>query len=482
MDEEELEYALLQKGEVFVYKIPPRPSVGHRAEDWKNPIWQGKLQIVAKGDRCTVKLVDRSSGQLFAMCPVPENYEEAIERTVDSSRYFALRIDDGKGRHAYIGMGFEDRNDAFDFNATLNDFARRREVEREEASRPALADLPQRDFRLQEGQKIKVEIKGVRGKSRRKDHHEGSQGGAGIAAPLMPPPPAGHTGPATRSRRHNSPSSPQLDAQHPPQPPPQQQQQQQQQQQYQQQQQFQPQQYQQQQQPVPTATYQGHMPKQHPLQTPYQQNVSVPGGGMPSYPQPQPQPHQPPPQQQPQKQAPPPQSATVDLLDLEFSDFQTASVATPAQPQPTQQAQAQPPAPAVGQPYGGYAQQQAPAAAPVAPQPAYGSGVVGGYGGGGGQPMVPQQQGIQYGNNTHAPAPAPAHGQMAGNVMPPPPPMSQPQQGNYQQQQQGPPMGGMQGMVQQYGQQPPPAASGAIAQQSQPPKHQSNFDEFDLLG
>lgn len=32
-------------------------------------------------------------------------------------RYFVLRLSDGSGHHAYLGVGFEDRNDAFDFNA-----------------------------------------------------------------------------------------------------------------------------------------------------------------------------------------------------------------------------------------------------------------------------------------------------------------------------------------------------------------------------
>lgn len=32
-----------------------------------------------------------------------------------------LRVDDGKGRHAYLGMGFRDRDDAYNFNATLQD-------------------------------------------------------------------------------------------------------------------------------------------------------------------------------------------------------------------------------------------------------------------------------------------------------------------------------------------------------------------------
>eukprot|EP00922_Rhytidocystis_sp_ex-Travisia-forbesii_P050940 GHVS01075666.1.p1 GENE.GHVS01075666.1~~GHVS01075666.1.p1 ORF type:complete len:345 (+),score=73.58 GHVS01075666.1:328-1362(+) len=166
MDDSSLEYVLLNKREVFVYKIPPRSPQGHRAEDWKECIWCGKLQVVASGTTCAVKLLDVNTAKLFAQCPVTENYEESVERTTDSSRYFALRVDDGRGRHAFIGMGFESRNDAFDFNCALSDYARRRQVELQGSASDTPSDVPQRDYRLKEGEKIKVELKGLKGKSR----------------------------------------------------------------------------------------------------------------------------------------------------------------------------------------------------------------------------------------------------------------------------------------------------------------------------
>lgn len=39
-----------------------------------------------------------------------------IDAVVDSSRYFVIRIEDGSGKKAYIGFGFVERTDSFDFS------------------------------------------------------------------------------------------------------------------------------------------------------------------------------------------------------------------------------------------------------------------------------------------------------------------------------------------------------------------------------
>lgn len=82
-------------------------------------------------------------GELFAVCPY-EIQGNSVEAVLDSSRYFVLKIEsDGNnrmwnftsqkrgikkglflGRHAFIGMGFQERTDAFDFNVALQDFVK----------------------------------------------------------------------------------------------------------------------------------------------------------------------------------------------------------------------------------------------------------------------------------------------------------------------------------------------------------------------
>lgn len=189
--DEEYEYVILNKREVFAYQIPPASSAqGHKADDWnKDYIWRGRIQIVGQGKNMAIKLLDSDNGKLFARCDIPNGeYDKFVSRTVDSSRYFVLKIAN-QGRHVFIGIGFAERNDAFDFNVGMTDF-NTNSVREEESNQKNLIKAPEKDLSIKEGQKISVNLKGV-GTGRREKQREQNANPSGFA--LAPPPPGGQS-------------------------------------------------------------------------------------------------------------------------------------------------------------------------------------------------------------------------------------------------------------------------------------------------
>ncbi|CAG5012601.1 unnamed protein product [Parnassius apollo] len=193
------ESVLLVKNEVFVFKIPPRPSNrGYRAADWnlQEPQWTGRMRLVAKGDELIMKLEDKASGELFAKCPIDKYPGVALEAVTDSSRYFVVRIQDDNGRTAYIGLGFGDRSDSFDLNVALQDHFKwlKKEQEGEQTQQQNL------DLGFKDGETIKINMKITK-----KDGSEGYRpkravGGSG--GNLLPPPPGGSRLPPPPSPQH----------------------------------------------------------------------------------------------------------------------------------------------------------------------------------------------------------------------------------------------------------------------------------------
>lgn len=47
----------------------------------------------------------------------------SVDAVLDSSRYFVVRVEDA-GRKAYIGMGFAERTDSFDFSESITNTRR----------------------------------------------------------------------------------------------------------------------------------------------------------------------------------------------------------------------------------------------------------------------------------------------------------------------------------------------------------------------
>lgn len=152
---DEVERTLCQLPSVHVFRIPTRTSAdGYRAADWpKDPNWTGKLKIIARGEKLAIVLHDNQNNT-FAVCHVTD--ESCVERTLDSGRYFVLKITNAQGRHAFIGIAFNERSDAFDFNVALSTF--RTEQEREQKGTSAFADTPHQDFSIKSGEKIKIKL------------------------------------------------------------------------------------------------------------------------------------------------------------------------------------------------------------------------------------------------------------------------------------------------------------------------------------
>ncbi|KAI4586299.1 hypothetical protein MJG53_004086 [Ovis ammon polii x Ovis aries] len=190
----ELEYesVLCVKPDVSVYRIPPRASNrGYRASDWKldQPDWTGRLRITSKGKVAYIKLEDKVSGELFAQAPVEQYPGIAVETVTDSSRYFVIRIQDGTGRSAFIGIGFSDRGDAFDFNVSLQDHFKWVKQESEISKESQEMDSrPKLDLGFKEGQTIKLSIGNITTKKGGASKPK-TAGTGGLS--LLPPPPGG---------------------------------------------------------------------------------------------------------------------------------------------------------------------------------------------------------------------------------------------------------------------------------------------------
>lgn len=135
-DEDDNEFELLHINRVFVFRIPASTTGGgHRAKSWSSEhIWAGQLTLVQVGDVGSLKLEHdpKDSGKqgLFAACTLSKSETglQSVEPVIDSSRYFVLRIEDGTGKHAFIGLGFNDRTDAFKFKASFRDYQKQFEA------------------------------------------------------------------------------------------------------------------------------------------------------------------------------------------------------------------------------------------------------------------------------------------------------------------------------------------------------------------
>jgi hypothetical protein len=123
------ELVLCHKEErVTIFKIPPlSTSKGYYLDDWKEMIWEGGVKVTEKNRVLKISFIDKNK-KLFGETKVPANYKEAIVKTNDSSRGYAVRLENPKGGYIWVGVAFRDRNDAFDFGVVFQDEANRNKM------------------------------------------------------------------------------------------------------------------------------------------------------------------------------------------------------------------------------------------------------------------------------------------------------------------------------------------------------------------
>lgn len=207
---------------VHIYAIPPLTSTrGFHAGPWTAPpkptaqqIFTARMRVLetstpspSTSDRdlltVTINLEDPATGELFAASPYSS--EAVVQQALDSSRFFAVRVVGEGGMKATLGLGFEDRSDAFDFGIALGEARKVLGWERAKAFGSGGAGEKGevlRDFSLKEGEKIHIQVGGKGrkdgGSTEKESDREDGQAlfsiappPSGAAFPSIAPPPSG---------------------------------------------------------------------------------------------------------------------------------------------------------------------------------------------------------------------------------------------------------------------------------------------------
>ena len=167
---------LFVANDVHVYQIPPLTSTkGFSASSWTSPtqptaqqIFTARLRVIETSLDSKLKadivLEDPSTGDLFAAAPYTTT--AVVQQALDSSRFFAVRVQGEGGMKATLGIGFEDRSPAFDFGIAMGEMRKVLEMDGATKSLNASGGQPdsitdpnlKRDFSLKEGQTIHVPV------------------------------------------------------------------------------------------------------------------------------------------------------------------------------------------------------------------------------------------------------------------------------------------------------------------------------------
>ncbi|KAL6975917.1 hypothetical protein U1Q18_024712 [Sarracenia purpurea var. burkii] len=202
---EAIELVLFQVSECYVYLIPPRKTAAsYRADEWNvnKWAWEGTLKVVSKGEECIIRLEDKKTGELYARAFLRDGEPHPVETVIDSSRYFVLRIEEnigGRLRHAFIGLGFRERTEAYDFQAALHDHMKylnkKKTAEEMEQQYQKTSSV---DYSLKDGETLVLRLKSKSGGSKFFEQglnnlsleEKGNQKVPAIGIKPPPPPPA----------------------------------------------------------------------------------------------------------------------------------------------------------------------------------------------------------------------------------------------------------------------------------------------------
>jgi len=185
--------------DVHVYQIPPLNSnKGFSAGTWTAPprptaqqIFTCRLRIIETSINSsisvTIVLEDPKSGELFAAAPYSGS--AVVQQANDSSRFFAIRVVGDGGMKATLGLGFEDRAPALDFNIALGEARKVLGLDGAPASGKgnAVVDEPKQDFSLKEGQKIHIQV-GSKGRRASPARDEAKRDDGSALFSIAPPP------------------------------------------------------------------------------------------------------------------------------------------------------------------------------------------------------------------------------------------------------------------------------------------------------
>ncbi|KAF7564100.1 hypothetical protein G7046_g36 [Stylonectria norvegica] len=188
---------------VHIYNIPPLTSTkGYNAAAWtadpKRHIFTARLRLVETAyetetapEKLKVDAVleDPATGQLFAAAPYTA--ATAVESVLDSSRFFVLTVRDPQGRRAVLGIGFEERSEAFDLSIALQEARKSLGWEGEQTKPGATEEEEKRDYSLKEGETITVSFGGSKFGRRKPQQKQASApaASAGLQSFALPPPP-----------------------------------------------------------------------------------------------------------------------------------------------------------------------------------------------------------------------------------------------------------------------------------------------------